>query len=184
MTSSFMLFMCILSASVFANVFPGEAWHSGRVDLGNGGDKMFYIRYKACNKKPNAPLILYMAGGPGTSGEFNILIENGPYVATYDEKRHPKSIIEKNPYSWNKEYDLLYIDQPVGVGFSVYKNTSTVCRSRSCVVSNVYKFLVRLYEMYPEYKGRPFYTSGVSYAGHYVPGVSAYIIKQNNPRIL
>jgi carboxypeptidase C (cathepsin A) len=42
--------------------------------------------------------------------------ENGPCRITNDS-----SSVTHNPYSWNNEANILYIDQPVGVGFSYGK---------------------------------------------------------------
>ena len=65
------------------------------------------------NQDPNAPLMLWLNGGPGCSSLFGLLAEIGPvsednFVGKY----------EVNPYSWNKEVNLLAIEQPAGVGFS------------------------------------------------------------------
>jgi len=167
----------ILIYPSFGNVFPGEIWSSGRIDLGNGGDKIFYILFKARNRNSTAPLILYMAGGPGTSGEYNILLENGPYIVNKGAQ------FVRNDYAWNNQYDMLFIDQPVGVGFSKAKDYESSCKDKMCVVDDVYKFLRGFYNEYPEYRNRPFYISGVSYAGHYVPGVSAHLIRKADPII-
>jgi len=35
--------------------------------------------------------------------------------------------------------------------------------------------MLEFLEKYPEFKGRPLYVTGESYAGHYVPAISAYI---------
>lgn len=171
------LLLWALAGLSAGNVFPGENWNSGWVDLGNGGDKIFYILFRARNKNASAPLVLYLAGGPGTSGEYNILLENGPYIVNTQAK------FVRNEHAWNNKYDVVFIDQPVGVGFSKAKDYESSCKEKICVVSNMYRFLQGFYEEYPEYKGRPLYTSGVSYAGHYVPGISAYLIQKANPHI-
>ena len=42
--------------------------------------------------------------------------EHGPYVVENGE-----TTFHENKYSWNKEANVLYIEMPVGVGFSYSK---------------------------------------------------------------
>jgi carboxypeptidase C (cathepsin A) len=44
---------------------------------------------------------------------IGLLQENGPCRITNDS-----TSVTLNPFSWNNEASVLYIDQPVGVGFS------------------------------------------------------------------
>jgi carboxypeptidase C (cathepsin A) len=39
----------------------------------------------------------------------------------------------------------------------------------------MYKFLTGFVAKYPEFANRPFFITGESYAGHYVPAISAYV---------
>jgi carboxypeptidase C (cathepsin A) len=96
--------------------------------------------FKARNKNASAPLILYFPGGPGTASGFNIFVDNGPYHADQE------GVIRYNEYSWNNDFDVLYVDQPIGVGFSKVKDNSTICRNYVCMVENMYMFLVKWYE--------------------------------------
>ena len=54
-----------------------------------------------------------MNGGPGGSSLIGALQENGPCFVNKDSNS-----TYLNPWSWNNEVSLLYIDQPVQVGFS------------------------------------------------------------------
>lgn len=49
------------------------------------------------------------------------------------------------------------------------------------MAADFYIFLKGFYNLYPEYKGRHLFVTGESYAGHYVPAISAYIVAQKNP---
>lgn len=101
-----------------------------------GKDKQyFYWYFEAQNNPSTAPVLLWMTGGPGCSSELALLFENGPCTANADGvvwdpgETVPRSLIPDvplplgktttpNPYSWNQNANLLYIDQPAGVGFS------------------------------------------------------------------
>ncbi|XP_039838500.1 serine carboxypeptidase-like 26 isoform X2 [Panicum virgatum] len=62
--------------------------------------------------------------------------------------------------------NLLFLESPVGVGFS-YTNTSSDLDSLNgdFVAEDAYSFLVNWLERFPEYKDRESYISGESYAG-------------------
>ena len=60
-----------------------------------------------------APLTLWTNGGPGCSGLFGLLEEMGPFRPTKDG-----GALAANPYSWNRLSNIVYVEVPVGVGFS------------------------------------------------------------------
>jgi len=43
--------------------------------------------------------------------------ENGPYLVGYDGDNHSPYLVA-NPHSWSQDSHLLYVDNPVGAGFS------------------------------------------------------------------
>lgn len=74
----------------------------------------------------------------------------------------------------------MFIESPAGVGFSYSNTTSDYDKNgdRRTAYDN-YVFLVNWLERFPEYKGREFYISGESYAGHYVPQLAHTILYHN-----
>ncbi|EOA89250.1 uncharacterized protein SETTUDRAFT_159655 [Exserohilum turcica Et28A] len=61
----------------------------------------------------NAPLSIWMNGGPGSSSMLGLLRENGPCFVHSDSNS-----TYLNKWSWNNEVNMLYLDQPVQVGMS------------------------------------------------------------------
>lgn len=61
----------------------------------------------------NAPLVIWFNGGPGTSSLVGVFGGNGPCTVSIDSNS-----TSLNPWSWNNEANILYIDQPNQVGFS------------------------------------------------------------------
>lgn len=79
----------------------------------------------------SAPLAAWFNGGPGCSSMVGLFQENGPCRFVNGEETP-----SLNPYSFNNYANMLYIDQPVGVGFS-YGNDAAVDSTptaASCVV--------------------------------------------------
>ena len=55
-------------------------------------------------------------GGPGASSMFGALKEHGPFLADLDMNGKP--FVKHNPYTWAGNHSVLYVDNPVGTGFS------------------------------------------------------------------
>ncbi|KAK2882482.1 hypothetical protein FQN49_000312 [Arthroderma sp. PD_2] len=73
-----------------------------------------YFWYFESQIKPDtAPLTIYIQGGPGAGSLVGQFIESGPCRMSDDGQS-----TYANEHSWNKETNLLYIDQPVQTGFS------------------------------------------------------------------
>jgi carboxypeptidase C (cathepsin A) len=81
---------------------------------------LFYWLFKN-EQKTNAPLVLWLNGGPGASSMFGLFMENGPLRV---EKNGTGSgdfkigLPTDGEGSWLDEADLLFLDQPVNTGFS------------------------------------------------------------------
>ncbi|KAF2827958.1 alpha/beta-hydrolase [Ophiobolus disseminans] len=74
---------------------------------------IFFWYFESRNDPKNAPLSLYLGGGPGTTSLMGATVENGPCYINRDSNS-----TTLNPWSWNNNVNMLYIDQPVQVGFS------------------------------------------------------------------
>eukprot|EP00658_Telonema_sp_P-2_P046192 TRINITY_DN3430_c0_g1_i14.p1 TRINITY_DN3430_c0_g1~~TRINITY_DN3430_c0_g1_i14.p1 ORF type:complete len:406 (+),score=88.08 TRINITY_DN3430_c0_g1_i14:213-1430(+) len=125
---------------------------------------------------PNAPLLIWLQGGPGGSSMFGLFAEMGPFSLDADLK-----LVER-PDSWAKDYGMLFIDNPVGAGFSFTtdREHGYCSDTRDCVARNLYSLLEQFYSVFPEQLGVRLYITGESYGGHYVPAIAAYIHKQNS----
>lgn len=60
--------------------------------------------------------MLWLQGGPGGSSLFGLFVENGPLMVNKDGN------VTLREYAWNREFAVLYIDNPVGTGFSFTNN--------------------------------------------------------------
>ncbi|KAG6422485.1 hypothetical protein SASPL_119057 [Salvia splendens] len=142
------------------------------------GRALFYWFLEATENPQNKPLLLFLTGGPGCSSiAYGQSQEVGPF---FPQKGKPE--LKLNDYSWNKAANLLFIDSPVGVGFS-YTNTSSDLKDHigdTITALDSYNFLLGWFQRFPQFKSHEFYIAGDSYAGHYVPQLAELIIERNN----
>ncbi|PWA58648.1 serine carboxypeptidase-like 23 [Artemisia annua] len=153
------------------------AQYAGYVTVNEeNGRALFYWLTEATQDPASQPLVLWLNGGPGCSSiAYGMSEEVGPFHVDKDGK-----FVYSNPYSWNTVANLLFIDSPVGVGYS-YSNTSADIESNGDkrTAEDLLQFLLNWLERFPQYKGRDFYMTGESYAGHYVPQLSQVIVRYN-----
>ena len=157
---------------LFNGLYDGDVY-SGYLKTKIDGDELFYIYMPAQNKDPNAPIMLWLNGGPGCSSLFGLLGEVGPVTENNFAYK-----FEKNDYSWNKEVNLLAIEQPAGVGFSRTHDPEYNWNDDKMgenLLAGIKDFLNAF-----SLKGREFFVSGESYAGIYIPTLATYILKDNS----
>jgi carboxypeptidase C (cathepsin A) len=134
---------------------------------------LFYWFFESRSSPSTDPFVLWMTGGPGCSSMLALFYENGPYQIESDLS------LKLNPYSWNSFANVLWIDQPAGTGFSYLTGGDQGAKSELEVAENVWGFFQQFFTQFPQYSHTPFFVTGESYGGHYVPAVAAYIDRQN-----
>ncbi|KAF8628120.1 hypothetical protein AX15_004076 [Amanita polypyramis BW_CC] len=117
-------------------------------------------------------LIFWTNGGPGCSSLEGFLQENGPISWGYGQAQ-----ATQNPYSWTNLSSVLWVEQPVGTGFS--QGTPTA-QNEEDVASQLVGFLQQFLNVFSELKGKKFYLTGESYAGTYIPYIADYIYSHPN----
>ncbi|XVF67001.1 hypothetical protein PTKIN_Ptkin10aG0085200 [Pterospermum kingtungense] len=140
------------------------------------GRALFYWFFEASSNPEKQPLLLWLNGGPGCSSiGYGEAEELGPFFPRKDT-----STLKLNPHRWNKAANLLFVESPVGVGFS-YTNTSSDINDLGDKITaeDAYKFLVNWFKRFPQFKSHDLYISGESYAGHYVPQLAEVIFDSN-----
>lgn len=153
------------------------AQYSGYVTVNEeSGRALFYWLTEAVEDPASKPLVLWLNGGPGCSSiAYGMAEEVGPFHVNKDGKS-----VYLNPYSWNTVANLLFLDAPVGVGYSYSNTTSDIfTNGDKRTASDSLQFLLNWLERFPQFKGRDFYITGESYAGHYVPQLSQAIVRYN-----
>ena len=90
--------------------------YAGTIDVDStaNSSNLFYWFFR--NDNDSAPLILWINGGPGSSSMFGLFAENGPLY--FEEVEGGEGQFSQRNESWADDYHLVYLDQPVGTGFS------------------------------------------------------------------
>eukprot|EP00250_Pteridium_aquilinum_P020198 c24738_g1_i1 orf=77-1423(+) len=162
--------------------FPSDAFPtaSGYLPINqSSGSKMFFTYYEAIQQTTSMaddddgiPVLLWLQGGPGCSSMLGNFYELGPWRVGEDQ------CLYRNPAPWNRIFGVLFLDNPVGAGFSIAPHVEDIPTDQDGIAKDVYTALVGFYNRFPALRSRPFYVTGESYAGKYVPSVATYILQQ------
>ncbi len=84
------------------------------------------------------------------------------------------SQLVRNPYAWTSHANVVWLEQPCGVGFSYSTSQSEAdyTSGDDKAAADAYAFVKAFYGAYPEFAGRKMALTGESYAGKYVPMVA------------
>ncbi|KAJ3548231.1 hypothetical protein NM688_g5321 [Phlebia brevispora] len=123
------------------------------------------------------PWAVWLQGGPGTSSLYGLFTENGPMHVVPNEKR-----LTKNKHAWNNLIDYIWVDQPVGVGYSTAERHGYV-KGQDQIGTDFVGFLSNLVQVFPSLATRPFYLTGESYAGRYIPYIAKTLFSMPDPPV-
>ncbi|KAF9457904.1 alpha/beta-hydrolase [Collybia nuda] len=151
---------------------PGVHQMSGYIDVGVNMSMWFWF-FEAREAPETAPFTLWLNGGPGCSSMIGLFQENGPCFVNPDGKT---TVI--NPNSWNTISNMIYIDQPIGTGFSFGKDTVNSTQAAAPMVWQAFQVLFESGQ-FSKFQSREFIFATESYGGHYGPSFVTYFDEQN-----
>ncbi|KGO77632.1 Lipase, class 3 [Penicillium italicum] len=188
---------------------PSVKSYSGYADVGKD-EHIFWWFFEARNGDPkDAPLTVWINGGPGSSSMLGLFQELGPCGVDHDGN------VFNNPHSWSNVSNMLFVDQPATVGLSytspipAYQDSdgnivqlpseecpdyaqglgtcgtyskpdiALVPNTTANVAPNMWKTLQGFMGAFPQYSRNGFNFATESYGGHYGPVFNEYFVKQN-----
>ena len=143
---------------------PGFKQFSGYLTVDeHHGRKIHYWYIESQGSPSDDPVVFWTNGGPGCSGLLGFGLEHGPYFYSDSGKLSP------NPYSWNVIANMLYVEQPAGVGYSYSDTQSDYSTGDQQAAVDNYILIREFLSRFPERQDNDFYIASESYGGHYMP---------------
>jgi carboxypeptidase C (cathepsin A) len=159
---------------------PGLHWtpnfnhFSGYLNLKDTHKFIHYWLVEAEASPETAPLVFWTNGGPGCSGLIGFMTEQGPFRPDAD------GIIQPNTYAWNKNANMVFLEQPVGVGFSYSLNSDDYRIGDDQAAQDNLATILAFFEKFPHFNHTALYITSESYGGHYMPTWADAIINFND----
>ncbi|CAJ0586980.1 unnamed protein product, partial [Mesorhabditis spiculigera] len=151
--------------------------YSGYLRANNQGNwKMHYWLVESQSNSKTDPLLVWFNGGPGCSSFAGALEELGPFYVNADGET-----LYENVFAWNRFANVLFLESPIGVGFSYDTTNPNLTHHTDDITADQNHFALADFfvRVQPQYGTRPFFLTGESYAGHYIPQLTVRIL--NDP---
>ncbi|THH16806.1 hypothetical protein EW146_g3885 [Bondarzewia mesenterica] len=151
--------------------FPLQDSWAGRLPITNAMNEerqLFFWYWPSSKSTESDTLTIWLNGGPGCSSLGGFLQENGP-ISFQPGMTAPQA----NPYAWTNASDVVWIEQPVGTGFTL--GTPDI-HNESELSDEFYGFLQQFYTVFPELAAKKLFITGESYAGFYIPYIATRIV--------
>lgn len=149
--------LLVLFSSVFlsANAETKEAW--GYVPVRPNAFMFWWLYYTDISVDyASHPLVIWLQGGPGASSVgYGNFMEIGPL----DVNLRPRN------ETWLKKANLLFIDNPVGTGFSYVTNKSALATTNKQIAIDLVTTLSTVLQTVPEFQISPLFIFSESYGG-------------------
>uniref|UniRef100_A0A5B7BNJ9 Serine carboxypeptidase-like 18 n=1 Tax=Davidia involucrata TaxID=16924 RepID=A0A5B7BNJ9_DAVIN len=154
---------------------------TGYVSVGELDDvQLFYYFIESERNPVKDPLLLWLTGGPGCSGFSGLTYENiGPLNFDVPAFNGSLPTFQLNPYSWTQVANIIFLDAPVGTGFSYATTSSGYTSSDTKAAKDTYKFLRKWLMDHPKFSKNPLYITGDSYGGMQIPMIVLEISNGN-----
>ncbi|GMH13585.1 hypothetical protein Nepgr_015426 [Nepenthes gracilis] len=147
--------------------------------IGVEGSEMFYYFIESETNPKEDPLMLWFSGGPGCSAFNGLIYQIGPIafnIADYDGGLPKLQHVE---YSWTKTTSILFVDSPVGTGFSYATDAADYYTSDSKWAAQNYLFLKKWLIEHPQFLKVQLFIGADSYAGVPTPIIVQAVLDGN-----
>ena len=137
------------------------------------GSNTYFMYSTPVSGRADAPVLVWLNGGPGASSLLGFYDELGPFGIDSDLKIKPRAV------SWATDAHVIAIDNPLGVGYSHTNSKARMATNQTTVGNDLCEAISQFFLLFPKLRANRFYVTGESYAGKYVPA-AAYAIHMRN----
>ncbi|KAH6674188.1 Alpha/Beta hydrolase protein [Halenospora varia] len=137
----------------------------------NETSQLYFWFFPSTNTEASDEILIWLNGGPGCSSLEGLLQENGPFIWQYGTYKPVP-----NPYTWVNLTNVVWVEQPVGTGFSQGIPTATSETDVAAQFLGFWKNFVDTFAL----QGRKVFITGESYAGYYVPYIADAMLNTND----
>ncbi|XP_059653047.1 serine carboxypeptidase-like 13 [Cornus florida] len=138
--------------------------------------ELFYYFIESELSPDSDPLLVWYSGGPGCSAFNGLIYEIGPLAFNITAYQGGIPTLQYYPYSWTKSSNILFIDAPVGTGFSYASDLSAYPTGDTKSAQETYEFLIKWFTDHPKFLANQLFIGADSYSGISAPIVVKYII--------
>ncbi|KAL3730144.1 hypothetical protein ACJRO7_027188 [Eucalyptus globulus] len=160
--------------------FPGRLPFKLETGYISVGEIEFFYYFVQSTGNPEAdPLLLFMNGGPGCSGLNAFLFQIGPLKFNTTDYTGGLPSLLYEPDAWTKTANIIFIDAPIGAGFSYAMTASAYNFTDSLNAAQMQIFLRNWLAAHPSFETNPVFVGSDSYSGMYTPMVATEILRGN-----
>ncbi|KAL6476406.1 hypothetical protein MHYP_G00149050 [Metynnis hypsauchen] len=143
-----------------------ETW--GYVDVREGAHMFWWLYYADSSSFKDLPLVMWLQGGPGGSScGFGNFEEIGPLDTD----------LEPRKTSWVSSASVLFVDNPVGTGYSYTDSEEALTKDVAMVAADMMVLLQQFFNKQTEFQSIPFYIFSESYGGKMAAAISLALTK-------
>lgn len=136
-----------------------------------GNHELYFWYFPSSNPDSEDEITVWMNGGPGASSLEGLLQENGPFLWQYGTFKPVP-----NPWTWVNLTNMVWVESPVGTGFTQGKATAISERDIARDFMGFFKNFVDVFDLHK----RKIYLTGESYAGMYIPYLADEMLNAND----
>ncbi|KAH8256005.1 hypothetical protein KR026_004567 [Drosophila bipectinata] len=159
--------IALLAISSLGSVSARKGYGSGEqdwnfVDVRTGAHMFYWLYYTTANVSnyTERPLAIWLQGGPGASSTgYGNFEELGPLKLDGSYR----------DWTWVKDMNVMFIDNPVGSGFSYVDGSSYYTTTNKQIALDLVELMKGFYNDHPEFKTVPLHIFCESYGGKMAP---------------